>query len=99
MLMLQLPPATTVDPHVLVWLNCPFTAILVMFSIPRPVLVSVTVLAALVVKTTWFGNVTEVDERLTAGVTPRPLKETNCGLPEALSLMLTLAVRVPEAAG
>jgi hypothetical protein len=34
-----------------------------------------------------------------AGVTPVPLRETLCGLPVALSLILTLALRLPEAVG
>jgi hypothetical protein len=39
---------------------------------PRPVFVSVTFLAALVVKTVWSGKVKLVGENVTAGDTPTP---------------------------
>ena len=34
-----------------------------------------------------------------AGVVPVPVRATECGLPPALSVMLTLALRVPVAVG
>ena len=37
--------------------------------------------------------------RLTAGAPPVPVRVTDCGLPVALSLMATVAVRVPGAVG
>ncbi len=40
-----------------------------------------------------------VGERLTAGAVPVPLRPTVCGLPAALSLMLSVALRVPVAVG
>ena len=63
-----------------------------------PVLVSVTVLAALVVKTTCVGNATERGDSVTTGTTPTPVSETDCGLPGALSVMLTVALPLPVAA-
>ena len=47
----------TVVPQVFVWANGPVFAMLLMVRIPRPLLVSVTVLALLLVKTTWVGKV------------------------------------------
>ena len=49
-------------------------------------------------------NASEVGERLTTGPvvldeTPLPLNPTRCGLPLALSVTATLAVRVPVAVG
>ncbi len=40
-----------------------------------------------------------VGEKLTAGAVPVPLRPTVCGLPAALSLMLSVAFRVPVAVG
>src|SRR5690348_13983101 len=37
--------------------------------------------------------------KLTVGIPPTPLRAMLCGLPGALSVMLTLAVRVPLATG
>ena len=47
------------------------------------------------------GDLSEVGLSVTAGAetTPVPLRETLCGLPAALSLILTLALRAPEAEG
>jgi len=56
-LIVQLAPGFTGVPQLFVWLNGLVAATLVMFKIPRPVFVSVTVLALLLVKTTWSGKV------------------------------------------
>jgi hypothetical protein len=59
-----------------------------------PLLVSVTVRAALVVLTCWFPKLKLVGLRLTTGadaVVPEPLNATDCGLPDALSVIVTLA--------
>jgi len=61
-----------VVPVMLVWLNGPVTETFVMLSTPAPVFVSVTVIALLVVKTTWVANVRLVGESVTAGSTPAP---------------------------
>src|SRR5574337_64510 len=75
---------------------------LVMFSTALPVLVSVTDCAALVVFTVWLANVRPAADRLTAGAgtaVPVPVRVNECGLPAALSVMVTAAVRVPVAVG
>jgi hypothetical protein len=59
-----------------------------------PLLVSVTGCTALVVLTSWFPKLKLVGLRLTAGadaVVPEPLNATDCGLPGALSVIVTLA--------
>jgi hypothetical protein len=73
-----------------------------MLSAALPVLVSVTICAALVVFTCWLTNVKLNDDRLTVGAgiaVPVPLSVIVCGLPVALSVMVTAAVRVPSAVG
>src|SRR5438094_3550547 len=82
----------------------PATAMLVMLSAAVPVLDSVTTLAALVVPTVCLPNASEVGERLATGVdvpdeTPLPVRLIFWGLPVALSVMVTLPVRVPVAVG
>ena len=70
-------------------------------KVAEPVLVSVTVCAALVVPTVWLVKVSDVTERLAVvvGAVPVPVRLTVCGLPEALSVMLKVPVRVPDAVG
>lgn len=58
----------------------------------------VTVLAALVVVTTWLGNDTLVGEKLTAA-TPKPANGVVCGLLEALSLTVSVPLNDPKAEG
>jgi len=73
---------------------------LVIFSTPLPVFVSVTGCAALVVLVCWLVNVRLELEKLTAGApVPVPVRVMECGDPAALSVMLTAAVRVPVAVG
>ncbi len=98
-LIVQLAPAATLVPHVLVSLNWLLAAILEIVKSPAPLLVRVTVLALLVVKTTWVEKVRLVGESVTAGFTPTPVTEAVCGLPGALSVMLTAAFLVPTATG
>ena len=67
-----------------------------------PLLVSVTVCAELVVLTWWFPKLKLVGLRLTTGadaVVPEPLNATDCGLPDALSVIVKLALRLPSAVG
>ena len=49
--------------------------------------------------TTWLAKVRLVGERLTAGAVPVPVRLTLWGLPVALSVRVTAAVRVPLAVG
>jgi hypothetical protein len=73
---------------------------LVMLKLVFPVLLRVTLCAVLVVPTFWLLNVRLVTERLAvADAVPVPVRLTVCGLPAALSEMLTNAVRVPVAVG
>jgi len=75
---------------------------LVRFSTALPVLVSVTVCDPLVVFKTWLANVRVEADKLTTGAgaaLPVPLRVKECGLPAALSVMVTAAVRVPATVG
>ena len=47
----------------------------------------------------WLPKVRLVAVRLTAGPLPVPVRLTVCGLPVALSVMITAAVRIPGAEG
>ena len=75
-----------------------------MLKVVLPVLVRVMARAALV-WISWFPKAKLVGERLTAAagaaalLVPVPLRLTVWGLPEALSAMLSAAVRVPLAEG
>ena len=64
-----------------------------------PLLVSVTVLAGLLVPTTLVPKLRLVVDMLSVGVTPEPVSETNCGLLEAVSVMVSVPVREPLAVG
>jgi hypothetical protein len=66
---------------------------------PLPVFFKVTVCVALVVRVGWFPNETLAGERLTTGAAPVPVRLTLWGLPEALSEMLRVPLRVPVALG
>jgi hypothetical protein len=72
---------------------------LAMLKAAFPVLLRITLSATLVVPTFWLPNVRLVTERLAVAAVPVPVKLTVCGLPAALSKMLTVAVRVPAAVG
>ena len=72
-----------------------------MFKVALPVLLRVTVCVVLVVPTGWLPKGRLVGERLTRAAVGVPLPErlTLCGLPLALSVMLSEAVRLPLAEG
>jgi len=71
-----------------------------MLNAAFPVLLRSAPAAALVVPTFWLPNVRLVTERLAIAATvPVPVRLTVCGLPAALSEMLTVAARVPAAVG
>ena len=101
--MVQLPPAATLVPHVLVCEKslklAPTMVIEVMVKVALPVFVSVTFMGLLEVPTAVAGNVRLVGEKVTAGPTPVPDSATFCGLMGALSVTSTFALRVPEAVG
>src|SRR5437899_8006502 len=65
-----------------------------------PLLVSVTFSAALVVPTRCSPNALLVAESVAVGgVTPVPVSDTDCGLPAASSVMVSVAVRALAAVG
>jgi len=90
-------------PHVVVCekspLFAPMRAMLVMFRVAVPLFVSVTACAALAVVTSCPAKFRLVGARVTAGAMPAPVSATLCGVPEALSVMVTDAPRLPVAVG
>lgn len=103
MLIAQLAPAANEVPQLLVCAKLeafvPDSVMLVIAMLAVPVLDRVTTLGLLVVFTRWLPNETEVDDRLATGAKPTPVSETVCGLPVALSVTESVAVRVPAAEG
>ena len=95
----QLAPAATLFPQLFVWLNGPVNETFEMLRIPRPVLVSVAVCDALVVKTTCVEKISLVGASVTAGNTPTPESATTCGLLGALSVNVRLPVMLPALPG
>jgi hypothetical protein len=74
----------------------------VMVKGAAPVFVKVEFCDALAVLSGTFANVRLGGVKVTSGVVPGapvPVRATVCGVPAALSAMLTLAVRVPVANG
>jgi hypothetical protein len=105
-LIVQLPFVASVlglMGQVLVWAKSPLLVpvrpMLLMVKGAVPLLVSVTVLAALVVPVVWFPNARLLGFTVTAGAVPVPLRPTLSGLSAASSVMVTLAVRLPVADG
>ena len=100
---LQLLPADTGLPHVLLWAKSPalvpVTTTELTVSVAFPVLFTVTPCEALVVPTDCPEKVRLEAVRLTAGPDPVPVRPMVCGLVEALSTALTEAVRVPTPVG
>jgi hypothetical protein len=70
-----------------------------MLKAALPELVRMTICAVLVVPTAWPAKVRLEGERLGAGAAPVPVRLRVCGLPAALSVRVTAALRVPVAAG
>jgi hypothetical protein len=102
-LIVQLPPAATELPQVFVSAKSavlvPVMLMLVMLKLVLPVLLRVTLCARLVTPTFSLAKVRPEGDRLTWLERPVPVRLTVCGLPAALSEMLTDAVRVPAAVG
>lgn len=78
--------------------------IFVIFSVALPTFVSVTDCDPLVEFNAWLAKIRFELERLAAGagvppLPPVPRRVIDCGLPEALSVIDTEAVRVPLALG
>ena len=70
-----------------------------MVSVALPLFVNVTLCAALVPPTGWLPNDRLLGDKLTDATAPVPESPTVCGLPLALSVMLTEAARLPLAEG
>ncbi len=104
-LIVQVAPAATELPQLLVWVKSlgfvPVSAILVRLKAALAVLLRVMVWTALVAPTAWLANVRLVGERLATGSAPVPVPErlTAWGLPLALSATLSEAVQLPLAEG
>src|SRR5438874_444914 len=101
-LIVQLPPAATLAPQLLVCPKSPglvpVKPMLVMVNAAPLGFESVTALAALVAPTFWLPNVSEVGERR-GGAIPVPDTTAVCGLLLALSVTVKIALRVPVAVG
>jgi hypothetical protein len=102
-LIVQLVASASELPQLFVWEKSPGFApvmvILVMVKVALPVLLSVTSCGALLPPRTWLPNTRLVGDKVAVGAMPVPVSGTLCGLPAALSVTLTLAVRVPLAVG
>jgi hypothetical protein len=105
-LMLQLALAARVPAptgQVVVWLKSPalvpVSPMLLMVRGAVPLLVSVTLWALLLVLTCRLPKLRLEGLKVTAGAVPVPERPTVWGLPVALSVMATLAVRLPVAEG
>jgi hypothetical protein len=99
----QFAPAATLALQVFVPekspLFVPAIAVLMMFTVTVPLFVSVMACAALAVVTSWPAKFRLVGASVTAGAVPVPVSATLCGLPRALSVMVTDALRFPVALG
>ena len=101
-LMEQLAPAATEAPQVLVWPYCVLATMLVIFSALPPMLLNVTVCAALGVPTAWLPKARLEGEKFATGPDagmPVPVRLITCEPPEALSVRVIAPVRVPVAVG
>lgn len=102
-LIVQLLPAASELPQELVSAKSPGSVpekvTLLMLRAEFPVLLSVTVWAALVVPMAVELKVRLVGETLASGALPVPVRLTVCELGVALSVMLNVALKVPEAVG
>jgi hypothetical protein len=80
--------------------NCALAAMEEVVRVAVPVLVRVTVWMGLVVGTAWLAKVRAEDDReAMAPAMPVPVRAIICGLPTALSVMVTVAERGPGAVG
>ena len=99
MLMLQLDPVFSEAGQLLVWVKPELTLIAEIANGPGLLAVTLTVLAPLVVPTTWVPKERLVGESVGAAIAPFPARLTLCGLPAALSIMVSTPLAVPLACG
>ncbi len=101
--MVQFEPAATKTPQLFVCEKSPaFAPVIAMLETgksPLPVLNRVTPPGALLAPKPVLANVIVEMLKVTIGAVPVPLSVAVCGLPDALSITETAAVRVPEASG
>ena len=95
----QLAPALTVVPQVLVWEKSPLAVMPEMVSEALPVLVRMTVCAVLVLPDIWAVKVREAGDKPTTGSVPVPVSGQVWGLFAALSEIVRVPERVPIAVG
>ena len=95
----QFAPAASVAPHVFVSAKSPLLVMLEIAMASLPVFESVILCAALVVPTGCAPKFRLVGVRLATGAPPVPASATMCGLPEAVSFMVTLPVMFPVVVG
>jgi hypothetical protein len=77
----------------------PVMVMLVMVKAAVPVLLRVMAVPAVVVPSATTPKGTDVGENVATGPVPVPVKVADWGLPEALSVMVTAALRAPVAVG
>jgi len=97
-LMVQLAPAATELPQVLLWAKSlaltPETAMLEMFSVALPGLLRVAVCAALALPRDWLPKERLEGETLISAAVPVPERVTDSGVLEALLLMVRVEAKV-----
>ena len=100
-LSVQEPAAATEAPQLWLSAKSPLAVMLAMVSAALPVVLSVTVCAALVLPTLRVVKVSVVGLSDTAGAVATPVPETPtlCGLPAASLVMTTLPLRAPDVVG
>jgi hypothetical protein len=98
-LIMQLPPPLTTVPQLFVSEKSPLTTMLVIVRALAPVFWTLTGWGELEVCSVWFPKATLEGETETVGTAPVPVKLTVCGLPLALSAIVTAPVRVPTVLG
>jgi hypothetical protein len=99
--MLHVSPAGSVEAHVLVSAKSPEAAMLEIAKAAVPEFFRVIDCAALATPSAWLPNSScaGVTDMPGAGITPVPVSATACGLPLALSLIVSVPVREPAAVG
>ena len=99
--MLQFAATARVTPQVLLWTKSPVAVMppTAIVSEAVPLLVNVRFWRGLTVPTNWLVNASTGGERIMAGAIPVPIRATVCGDPGALSVMVTLLVRLPANVG
>jgi hypothetical protein len=98
-LIVQLPPASTVEPQVSVSAKSPVTVMLSTARAPVPGFVSVTVCALEGVLISWPENVKLEGESDAPGTAPTPAKGITCAPITVLSVNVNVPCTAPGAVG